>query len=400
MSLLAKVPGELLIMIMSQVDSPLDLQSFISAWPKAFLFFDHERRRFLEPFIEDTFTHFEARGYDYDDDDDRYDYDGYVDVPSLALHAVTCRLRYPTRKYLGPIDPRRQILKKGSGGGVHSLFNDLPATCGLYELCLEADLIAWRYASNAWHHIQRDPGLLSVIKPTRANRRLLSLDMRKKEWLRFKEAFFRFEAERHILPHDFSLLCPTSPDPGRNRHPLDGPLARSSLTRLRWHHVAAQCMFFFVFGQFCLLVEKVEIGLYAADTLVHERNQHNAMAQTPGSGRRSLHDHLQRHNVAFYFLAMAASERLVFIYSLCIQGCSLLLRMEGMNGQDLEDFVLVAFFHQRRSPSTPSSPKWVDLAMLLSSLTDETTNVCRVWKQAWYFWASSSKDAIGVTVPL
>ncbi|KAF5009695.1 hypothetical protein FDECE_4104 [Fusarium decemcellulare] len=215
MSLLAKVPGELLIMIMSQVDSPLDLQSFISAWPKAFLFFDHERGRFLKPFIGDIFTHFEACGNDYHDDDDGYDYDGYIDVPSLALHAVTCRLTYPTRNYLGPIDPRRPILNKGSGGGVHNLVNDLPATCGLYELCLEADLIAWR--------------------------RLLSLDMREKEWHRFKEAFFRFEAERHILPHDFSLLCPTSPDPGTNRHPLDGPLARSSLTRLRWHHMAAQC---------------------------------------------------------------------------------------------------------------------------------------------------------------
>ncbi|KAF5008399.1 hypothetical protein FDECE_5305 [Fusarium decemcellulare] len=195
MSLIKDLPVDVIITIMAAVESPLDLKSFMSAFPSAQTLFKTAPRTILQASVE-RFE--ETLGSDL----------LRMAVLSCRLSGLRNRATPPRREAMEcQIRPLLQDYEASCNGQPDERWHtNLPFLCELQRYVSDTDAIATEYAPKAWRRTEE--AVLGLhVKPPRFGDGLFSdLYLTISERNRFREAIFRYDSYCYAFVHGRHIL--------------------------------------------------------------------------------------------------------------------------------------------------------------------------------------------------
>ncbi|KAM5368722.1 hypothetical protein ACJZ2D_009388 [Fusarium nematophilum] len=328
------LPPEILVMIMSLVDSLHDLWSLIQASPDVLSCFNANRQRVLQPYIGSLTTAF-----------------GGPVHPSalLAVHLRYIRSRFSCA---GNIKPLQEYIRL-----VLHIFlpleevkthwpTKIPILSALLELALEAEWVISDYSTQAWEKMQdsletRD--FRWIVEPFPRKTLQLSVAERRS----FQDAIFRYESycQAFFRDQDFlfegdetlrSMLLSQPPCP---------PKLHASTATARFYSIVS-----YIYNQHCSIFRNVADSLGALAIPQHGQTEATGTARAHLDDARFSDDtRIQRQICRLKHRSQLEAHK--YVHYLTSQGFGILLALQRMDIEAQRGFTLSTFFQVSQSGS-------------------------------------------------
>ncbi|KAF5003717.1 hypothetical protein FDECE_9749 [Fusarium decemcellulare] len=200
-----KLPAELFLQVMHNLESPIDLRSLISACPPALRYFRSFRYQVLRPTLTRIINSLE--------DDESGQNNGLIAKVLLAVRLRLAQANYGLH-YL-----ERETVKRHVGRLLESppppplaWQGSLAVFCELAHLMKDCEQCISRYASAAWVKLAKETlQATTVWAGPKRPLPLVRFALTPSERRQFQEGFLHFDAYRHCLHYEDTLLLKVRP---------------------------------------------------------------------------------------------------------------------------------------------------------------------------------------------